>query len=84
MGTRLGNMWQRLRMQLSPSSEPQVWRSFDESGQATWNADDPTTGEKIRGISEHEMRIWLEERHYHYQTAAEHQRQQMKMNMLSQ
>jgi hypothetical protein len=61
---KLNHLWQRMIAYLNTSTEPHVWRTEDSSGQTVWNAYDPVTHRSIEQVSAHEMRIWLEERHY--------------------
>jgi hypothetical protein len=51
-------------------SEPSVWETTNAAGYSQWNAYDPTTRTAIAGVSEAEIRVWLEERHYHYHCSA--------------
>lgn len=48
----------------SGSSEPRVWKTQDQQD-TLWNAYDPTSGKTVRKVSEDQLRVWLEERHYH-------------------
>lgn len=77
-GTRLNTAWQRVKTQLTLSSEPQVWQSMDISGHSVWSAYEPATGRAIDHVSEHEMRVWLEERYHHEQSVSEQRVQHLK------
>ena len=59
----LNNLFSVLVSQLVSSSDPLVWRTEDASGEAVWNAKDTASGKVIRGASEAELRVWLEERY---------------------
>ena len=60
---RLSKLFSKLASQLTASSDPLVWATHDATGQTVWNAKDETSGKVIRGASETEMRVWLEERY---------------------
>ncbi|WP_008309266.1 hypothetical protein [Leptolyngbya sp. PCC 6406] len=49
---------------LDVSHQPHVWKSLDPQGWTLWNAYDPQSGQWISKLSDTEMRIWLEQRHY--------------------
>ncbi len=61
--TQLSNLFSMLVSKLTASSDPFIWSTQDASGQTVWNAKDETSGKVIRGASETEMRVWLEERY---------------------
>ncbi|HEY9646183.1 MAG TPA: hypothetical protein V6C88_07435 [Chroococcidiopsis sp.] len=64
------NLWQTAIAHLSATDEPHVWRTEDANGQTLWHAYDPKTDQALNDVSEAEMRIWLEERHYQRGVAA--------------
>ena len=61
--TRLSDLFSLLVSKLTASSDPFIWSTHDAAGQTVWNAKDETSGKVIRGASETEMRVWLEERY---------------------
>lgn len=63
-GTRLSDLWHSTLAYLKPSSEPHVWKTEDAMGYPAWSAYDPITRRSIEQVSAHELRVWLEERHY--------------------
>jgi hypothetical protein len=42
------------------SREIEVWRTRDGNGEILWNAYDPISDRKIRGVSEELLRSWIE------------------------
>lgn len=62
--TKLNDLWQSMIAYLNTSSEPHVWQSKDSAGRVVWNAYDPINRSSVEQVSAHEMRVWLEERHY--------------------
>ncbi|NJL39822.1 MAG: hypothetical protein HC899_26035 [Leptolyngbyaceae cyanobacterium SM1_4_3] len=83
-GEKLNSLWQTILAHLKVSSEPQVWQTRNAAGEMVWNAYNPTTGQSIEQVSEHEVRVWLEERHYQYSLTANENLQQLKMQQLCQ
>ena len=59
----LKTAWKRLTQSLLESQEVQVWRTADSQGNPSWNAHDPASGRSASGLSEDQMRVWLEQRH---------------------
>ncbi|MGJ3248472.1 MAG: hypothetical protein ACFE0I_20615 [Elainellaceae cyanobacterium] len=80
----LHDLWQRVAAHLSVSSEPHVWQTQNDAGQTVWSAYDPSNGREIHGVSESEMRIWLEERHYHDRFITNQKAQQLRAEQLYQ
>jgi len=66
----LMSLWTKFVSFLTPpTSEPRVWCSQDDQGNCYWNAYDPLSNNSIRGVSEDNLRIWLEDRYnarYHH------------------
>jgi nitrite reductase/ring-hydroxylating ferredoxin subunit len=62
--SRLAQLWQEARSRLIRSTELQVWQSQDANCEAHWSAYDPETGATVQDLTESEMRIWIERRHY--------------------
>ncbi len=60
---KLNTFLRTLVAQLSASNDPSVWKTRAADGQMVWNAHDRTSGRTIRGVSETELRIWLESRY---------------------
>ncbi|MGB3298290.1 MAG: hypothetical protein WBA76_08460 [Phormidesmis sp.] len=61
--TQLSNLFGKMAMQLTTSSDPFIWQTRNPAGQTVWNAKDERSGRVICGASESEMRVWLEERY---------------------
>jgi hypothetical protein len=59
----IAHTWQSLRNLLSVSDEPRLWQTTDSQGDILWNAYDPKTNHYVEGLTEQNMRIWLEERY---------------------
>lgn len=49
---------------LSPSQEPRIQARSSQDGQTLFDAYDPVTQQRIRGVSEADLRAWLEQRYY--------------------
>jgi hypothetical protein len=45
-------------------AEPRVWYTCDGEGNLWWHAYDPITGRSLYDVSEAEIRVWIEQRHY--------------------
>ena len=58
----IARIWHRVAAFLSVSDDPRLTEVTDSSGQSVWSAYDPRTGQHIKNLPEHEMRVWLEER----------------------
>ncbi|WP_404788743.1 hypothetical protein [Altericista sp. CCNU0014] len=67
---KLIHMFRSASAYFTAGSEPYVWETTNAAGYPQWNAYDPTTRTAIEGVSEAELRIWLEERHYQYHCSA--------------
>lgn len=80
---QLKNAWQNLLVHLDATSEPRVWSTPDGLGGLVWNAYDPISGQSVYQLSEADMRVWLEELHYHDQDVADAKRQQLKFQSLT-
>lgn len=63
---KLINLFHSASAYFTVVSEPSVWETTNAAGYLQWNAYDPTTQTAIAGVSEAEIRVWLEERHYQY------------------
>lgn len=63
VSNRISNLFRTLVSQLGGSSGPLVWQTHGAAGQVVWNAEDRVSGKSIRGVSEAELRIWLESRY---------------------
>ncbi len=73
----VGNCWQRMTKGLSSksfwdsvltlatgSSEPVIEKRCDRKGQTAYSVYDPITQQQVDGLSESEVRTWLEQRYY--------------------
>ncbi len=49
---------------LTATTEPQIWPTQTRDGQVQWNAYDPMTHQSLEFVTEDDLRIWLENRHY--------------------
>jgi hypothetical protein len=67
---KLVRVFQSVKAYLNVGSEPYVWKTTSAVGDSQWSAYDPITHTAIEGVSETEVRVWLEERHYQYHCAA--------------
>jgi hypothetical protein len=70
MKEKLTNIFRSASAYFTAVSEPCVWETTDAAGYPQWNAYDPTTRTAIEGVSEAEIRVWLENRHYQYHCSA--------------
>jgi len=48
---------------ITAGTEPKVWSSVNESGEVEWNVYDPFGGRSASGLTETQVRSWLEERY---------------------
>ena len=53
---------QKLLMFLTAGDQPRIWRVYHGKTQL-WNAYDPISDCRVEGLSESELRSWLEERY---------------------
>ncbi|MEM8505300.1 MAG: hypothetical protein AAF716_19370 [Cyanobacteria bacterium P01_D01_bin.1] len=60
---QIGRLSANVLSLLSVSSDPHVWATCNAAGKTVWNAEDPISGKVILGVSETELRVWLEERY---------------------
>ena len=60
---RISNLFRTLVSQLGGGDGPLVWQTHDAAGRAVWSAEDRVSGKSIRGVSEAELRVWLEARY---------------------
>ncbi len=44
-------------------SEPKIWKKTDAEGNIFWKTYDPMTGSTASFDTEHQVRVWLEERY---------------------
>lgn len=44
-------------------SEPKIWKKTDAAGNIFWKTYDPMTGTTASFDTEHQVRVWLEERY---------------------
>jgi hypothetical protein len=61
---KLESLLQKVLAYFMEPSEPIVWTVQDATGLIHWKAYDPSTNRSIDYTSEHEMRVWIEQRHY--------------------
>lgn len=59
----IAHIWQAIAAFLSVSDDPRLWQTKSASGDILWNAYDPKTNCHAEGLTEQDMRIWLEERY---------------------
>ncbi|MGD1953482.1 MAG: hypothetical protein ACFB14_28120 [Leptolyngbyaceae cyanobacterium] len=55
---------QSLLKSLLGSSEPIIEKQIDDNGQTLYNIYDRVTQQQISGLTETEVRVWLEQRYY--------------------
>ncbi len=60
--SKINQIFQQLIRGLITGDQPRVWRS-SQQGKNTWNAYDPVSRCQVEGLSESEMRGWLEQRY---------------------
>jgi hypothetical protein len=58
-------LWKNFVNTLLRDAEPKIWRKRDRKGNLFFQVYDPKTGQVARLDSEHEIRIWIEERYRH-------------------
>ncbi len=63
LSSRFNDLFRSLISQLSSEAGPAVWQTHDAAGRAVWSAEDRASGRSIRGVSEAELRVWLEARY---------------------
>lgn len=49
---------------LTPTTEPKISCRLASTGESVFDAYDPVTERRMRGLSEAELRVWLEQRHH--------------------
>ena len=57
-------VWTSVLKLMTGSSEPMIHKQCDRRGQISYSIYDPSTQHTIAGLSETEVRVWLEERYY--------------------
>ncbi|WP_088891064.1 hypothetical protein [Leptolyngbya ohadii] len=60
----LETVWQPIAKLFEASSEPHIWKTYDDNGNPIWHAYDPITGKDSEWICEEDVRVWLEQRYY--------------------
>jgi len=63
LSKRISNLLRMLVSQMGGGDGPLVWQTHDAAGHAVWSAEDRVSGKSIQGVSEAELRIWLEARY---------------------
>ncbi|MEM1253920.1 MAG: hypothetical protein AAGI69_15935 [Cyanobacteria bacterium P01_H01_bin.21] len=63
-GSFFGAFWQSLLKLLLGSSEPIIEKQLDNNGQTLYSIYDRVTQQQISGLTEAEVRVWLEQRYY--------------------
>lgn len=58
---RWKTLLETLMQALLQKSEIKIWQHFDRLGTLYWNAYNPATKRSIYGVSESEIRIWVEQ-----------------------
>ena len=64
VGSFFGVFWQSLLKLLLGSSEPIIEKQLDNNGQDLYSIYDRVTQQQISGLTEAEVRVWLEQRYY--------------------
>lgn len=59
----IARAWASIAKFVSVSDEPRLWKTVSANGETLWNAYDPKTNHYVEGMTEQNMRIWLEERY---------------------
>ena len=58
------NLLNEAMARFTATTDPQIWTTKNRNGQVQWNAYDPMTQQSINFLTEDDLRIWLENRHY--------------------
>jgi hypothetical protein len=58
---RLDTIWSHLKHYLLQSCEPHLWQEYSSTGLLWWCAYDPKTQQSVYGLTETEMRRWLDQ-----------------------
>ena len=64
IGSFLTACWASVFKSLLGSSEPTIEKQIDDNGQTCYTVYDPATQQQLAGLSEAEVRVWLEQRYY--------------------
>lgn len=64
IGAFLPAVWQSVLKLIMGSAEPIFEKHVDSSGQVLYTIYDPVTQQQVNGLSEHDARVWLEQRYY--------------------
>ena len=59
----VGECWQSLLTLLLGKSEPIIEQYSGDNGQTVYSVYDPFTEQRLTGLSETEVRVWLEQRY---------------------
>lgn len=57
-------IWRSIARLLESTTDPRVWKTYDQKGNPIWHAHDPLTGQESEWICEEDVRVWLEQRYY--------------------
>lgn len=58
-------VWKQVVKWLSPSfPSPQIYQYFNRDGEMYWAGFDPYTNSSVSGVSESEIRAWLEQKYH--------------------
>ncbi|ARV57744.1 hypothetical protein BZZ01_03015 [Nostocales cyanobacterium HT-58-2] len=60
--SKIGRLWELLLGKHKRASELRIWHTGDAAGNILWSAYDSITRQSVQGLSEAEMRIWIEQR----------------------
>ncbi len=61
--TRLTRLCQTFLRNLTTTAEPRIYQVPTLDGPFIWRVEDPSTGQIVYLASEHEVRVWIEERY---------------------
>lgn len=60
----IGHYWSRFLHYVTGNSEPMIWQKTNDQGDIFYSVYDPRSQQSMTFSSEHEIRVWLEQRYY--------------------
>jgi hypothetical protein len=65
LGETLRTLYRTVAGRWGAARQPYAWATPSTTGQPLWNAIDPVTGQTVRGVSDHDLRVWLDHLYAH-------------------
>ncbi len=65
LAAALQTLWQSTIQRMTNQTDLRVWQTSDRHGNTVWNAHDPQTNRGTYGVTEPEVRRWIDQRHHH-------------------